>query len=527
MKKLVTLLTGLFLSGVSFSQSWLWKVSSDIIDFGDCPTTAKVVRSFWVVNNHTESLQITCLSSDTSFKLNAGNALIAAYDSALFEVSLTPYQNILYKGVIAVYANVTPGLQIVELKGSGKFKEAYYATTFNLWDEALKAELKKITGQGYVSLGYNTARDYMYGTIDNKNGWVTCVYTGRTAQFNTRSGATANNFNCEHTWPQSLFSSNEPMKSDIHHLYPTDDAANSKRDNDPFGIVSNPSWSVGGSKWANNTFEPRNEQKGNTARSMLYMAMRYENYSGFLTSQEQVLRNWCSTFLPDAAAIARNEAIYGYQKNRNPFVDHPEYLDRILSISTTANRNTIKSSWYASQTDKVVLRPLLIREKNDVITAIFCNNGTSAFTINAVVPPQNGAIDTGFKKNLAPGEFSIFKFKEDGNLVMDKHYSIATSIGTFTDSLRFEIKPVTGNILSVNNQSFWYPNPSLSGKFVHHNNSVEGHILIFSTTGQLVFSTEITSEFTEIDLSAFKNGVYFAQYLNSIGISKELLMLNR
>ena len=84
---------------------------------------------------------------------------------------------------------------------------------------------------------YNEARDAMYGSIDNKNGNVVCVYTGLTVTANTRGGAFDSGINTEHTWPQGFFDREEPMRGDIHHLFPTRVEANSARSSYPFDEI--------------------------------------------------------------------------------------------------------------------------------------------------------------------------------------------------------------------------------------------------------------------------------------------------
>ncbi len=73
-----------------------------------------------------------------------------------------------------------------------------------------------------TSLGYDTARDRMFGNIDPVNGRIICVYSGYPKTGTTRSemNSTSNGvmINTEHTWPQSLFGSANPMVSDLHHL---------------------------------------------------------------------------------------------------------------------------------------------------------------------------------------------------------------------------------------------------------------------------------------------------------------------
>ncbi|MCC6253546.1 MAG: endonuclease, partial [Ignavibacteriaceae bacterium] len=170
-----------------------------------------------------------------------------------------------------------------------------------------------------------------------------CVYTGRLAIGYTSRTVAQNapyNFNTEHTWPQSNFGEQEPMKSDLYHLFPTDITANSMRANFPFGkVVSNITWQVGGSKLGNNSlgqivFEPRDVHKGDVSRSMFYFITRYPvNYGNFLNAtQESVFREWNVFDTVGVVESNRNNAIALLQLKRNPFIDHPEFVDRIYSF---------------------------------------------------------------------------------------------------------------------------------------------------------------------------------------------------
>ncbi len=242
---------------------------------------------------------------------------------------------------------------IINLSGSGKFGDSYDATTFNRYDNELKSVLTSLV-INHTSLGYsNLARDKMFMEIDNKkvNGQgatvntIECVYTGRLAiGYIDRVDAQNNyNFNTEHTWPQSNFNQDEPMRSDLYHLYPTDNPANSARANYPFGkVVSNVTWQVGGSKLGLNSlgqlvFEPRDVHKGDVSRSMFYFITRYPvNYGGFFTqTQENVFREWNVLDTVGAVESERNNAIALLQLKRNPFIDHPEFVDRIYSFTTS------------------------------------------------------------------------------------------------------------------------------------------------------------------------------------------------
>ncbi len=229
---------------------------------------------------------------------------------------------------------------------------------------ALKTQLHNIiknhTVKSYNSLYQcyqSSDRDYYYendGTIldmySEKPGSAD-AYTYSATNTGDRCGNYSNEgdcFNREHIMPQSVFNEASPMVSDAHHIIPSDGKVNGMRSSFPFGVVNSPTWtSTNGSKLGNNAtpgysnkvFEPIDEFKGDIARCLLYFAVRYQNnMSGYShamlngTSDQvfsgwflNILLTWHSQDPVSAKEIARNNAIYAYQDNRNPFIDHPEY----------------------------------------------------------------------------------------------------------------------------------------------------------------------------------------------------------
>lgn len=154
-------------------------------------------------------------------------------------------------------------------------------------------------------------------------------------------------YNREHLWPSSWFGGGSPMKSDLHHVYPTDGYVNSRRSSHPFGEVERATWtSTNGSKLGRGEqcdaplqlFEPHDAYKGDIARAMLYMATRYRfEDEGWDSSnateqasidpwEEELLRYWHQLDPVSEKELARNDAIFAIQGNRNPFVDHPEWV---------------------------------------------------------------------------------------------------------------------------------------------------------------------------------------------------------
>ncbi|NME66630.1 hypothetical protein HHU12_01520 [Flammeovirga aprica JL-4] len=169
-------------------------------------------------------------------------------------------------------------------------------------------------------------------------------------------------YNREHVMPQSWFDKEYPMRTDAHHIVPTDAYVNTMRSNNPHGEVATSTWtSKNGSKLGSGTsasgytgkvFEPIDEYKGDFARMYLYMATRYEDQIGSWVnngqagtvldgSSDKVYKEWFLTLMlkwhnndpVSFKEIDRNEQIFERQGNRNPFIDHPEYANMIWGNS--------------------------------------------------------------------------------------------------------------------------------------------------------------------------------------------------
>ncbi len=140
--------------------------------------------------------------------------------------------------------------------------------------------------------------------------------------------------------------------SDQYHLFPThQDNANGVRSNHPLGEVVNVISTFLEGKFGtdingNQVYEPRDEHKGDAARAILYMPVRYNGINGYdwtfnwlnntrlpsLGEADQdlaTLIQWHKQDPPDKWEVDRNNYIQSIQQNRNPFVDHPEYVNYI------------------------------------------------------------------------------------------------------------------------------------------------------------------------------------------------------
>jgi|GEM_PF-2674685 len=200
----------------------------------------------------------------------------------------------------------------------------------SLSDEALKEKLHDLIGN-QRSLGYNGARQALFSDIDNFDGKVACVYTRRSITCNGIPSANLPQaMNTEHTWPKSLGAGSDPAKCDLNHLYPTDSFANSTRSSYPFGMVTNAKWSQGGSSFDGDKFMPREDHRGKVARAYFYFSVRYN--MEIKNDQETVLRDWHEKYPVVQAEKDRNEKVFKYQGNRNPFVDRPDFVSKIKNF---------------------------------------------------------------------------------------------------------------------------------------------------------------------------------------------------
>lgn len=217
----------------------------------------------------------------------------------------------------------------------------YYAPAAGKQGRELLMTLNQVVAK-HKDLGYDMARDVMFGAVDDldNDNVVECIYIGRTLD-NVTNRSTAfrggSGMNAEHTWPQSK-GAEGPAKADLHHLFPSDCHANSTRGSYPFGEVARTNWNDGGSQLGTDAqghtvFEPRAEQRGNTARAILYFYTVYgvtgapslENFK----IEEPVLKKWHAEDPVTDQERARNDAIQAVQGNRNPYVDHPEFVAQV------------------------------------------------------------------------------------------------------------------------------------------------------------------------------------------------------
>lgn len=257
---------------------------------------------------------------------------------------------------------LTLGFFISALALTAQIPNGYYNAANGKTGDELKAALHNII-KGHTTVSYSNLWNAFWSTDNKGNGIVWDMYSdipngtppytyylgqGQCGSYDEEGDC----YNREHSWPQSWFNSQTIPSSDLHHIFPTDGFVNAQRGNNAFGEVQSASWtSQNGSKLGNcksslgysgTVFEPIDSYKGDFARALMYMSVRYysedSNWGTSGMTNKSELKPWAIALLMDwneqdpvsQKELDRNNAIYSqYQHNRNPFIDHPEYARMI------------------------------------------------------------------------------------------------------------------------------------------------------------------------------------------------------
>ena len=220
----------------------------------------------------------------------------------------------------------------------------YYDSAIGLEGDALKSALHDII-DNHNEPSYDDLRDFILKESDedpNNSNNVILLYTGR-SQSKSSFGGDPNDWNREHVWAKSHgdFGNIPPCGTDAHHIRPTDVSVNADRGNKDFDNGGTQHSEATGCYSTSTTWEPRDEVKGDVARMMFYMAVRYEgdngeldlelvdytNTSGPIFGKLSTLMAWHAQDPPDDFEENRNDVVHDYQYNRNPFIDHPEWVE--------------------------------------------------------------------------------------------------------------------------------------------------------------------------------------------------------
>lgn len=236
------------------------------------------------------------------------------------------------------------------------YADAIAAISNNAATATIKENITAAISAGHKNLTYSEVWTALTKTDEDPNNTdnVILLYSGKSiAKMSNGSGSQStnpDNWNREHVWPKShgFSSSSLEAYTDIHHLRPTDISINSSRGNLDFDNSDSPLSEAPANRVDSDSFEPRDSVKGDAARMVFYMDTRYEGFDATpdlavvdrLTSTSEAalgrlcrLLEWHNADPVDATEQERNRRIYEFQGNRNPFVDHPEWVELLYSAA--------------------------------------------------------------------------------------------------------------------------------------------------------------------------------------------------
>lgn len=364
---------------------------------------------------------------------------------------------------IFLFVAIFIGVQVFAQAPSG-----YYATAEGKSDAALKTALYGIIGAPDVT-SYAGLWTAFRKTDVRTDGKVWDIYSNTTNYVfgNDQCGNYSGEGDCynrEHSFPKSWFNDASPMYSDLYHLYPSDGYVNGIRGNYPFGEVqavkslkaeySNNNFSkrdypksgTTGS-YTDYVFEPNDMYKGDLARTYFYMVTAYENqitswgsphlngtrFPAFNNWSIELLLKWHRQDPVSQKEINRNNDIhYGYQSNRNPFIDYPELAEHIWG-------NKKGAPWSATATTD----PTLLNPRHGT-TLDF---GDVPYQQNTVYTVEVKAINLTGDLNLSlsggSGTYSI-PVSQIAKADAEKGYQLAVSINPQTTGLQQATLTISG-----------------------------------------------------------------------------------
>jgi endonuclease I len=483
--------------------------------------------------------------SSTSFTatgLTANTPYFLFVFAANAECTGAPFYNTVALSGTATTTNTSTGIPA-----------GFYNAANGLTCQPLKTALKNISSTGYNSLSYTPGVWEAYQYTDIKPGTANLIWDIYTDDNNPAVPETYNftygtnqcgNYNSEgdcynreHTTPKSWFNDASPMYSDVHHLLPTDGWVNNKRGNFPYGDVTAATYTSIDNQsklgtgnnfgYTGTVFEPHPAFKGDLARIALYMATRYEdqvisqNWAGnaeanpaMLTAAEetdaakrrlqiyeswflQTMVKWHNEDPVSQKEIDRNNAIYyqSGQSNRNPFVDHPEYVYLVwqcagvvpvtlIDFVSVKQNEAVLLKWYATQ--ETNFRKYEVERSTDA---------TNFFKIGEVAG-RNLANYSFTDNNLPAGSIVYYRLKM---VDLDGTYSYSKTVAT-----------------RLNNNfsnALVYPNPTTDALNIKLTQALATGttLVITDVTGRLLKQQNVSrGQFTiSVDVATLPAGRYF------------------
>ena len=407
------------------------------------------------------------------------------------------------KTILFLLASASVGLAY------GQIPPGYYDSAAGLTGTPLKNALNDIIS-GHTELSYSAVKEALKSTDEDPNNSnnVILLYKG-TSQSKSSFGGGANDWNREHVWAKSHggFGNVAPAGTDLHHLRPTDASVNSSRGNKDFDIGGNAHSEATECYTDSDSWEPRDEVKGDVARMLMYMAVRYEGELGEvdLELNDQVnngsnpfhgklstLLNWHANDPVSTFEENRNNVIYSsYQSNRNPFIDHPEYVNLIWgpAVELTINSVTPSISPVYHQTPVDFSVDLTVTNAN--VTDVVVEWGTNGINFpNTIATTLSGGVYVTDNTTLFnEGDVIYYRSKVETDVLQPE----ISAYEQFTVVPPLGADELDWNMWTVENNVYTFNIPFLN------------QISVINAMGQEIYAEKST----QLDMNFMENGVYF------------------
>lgn len=378
-------------------------------------------------------------------------------------------KNLLYLTIIiSVF-----GISMVQAQPTG-----YYNGTENKQGQELKSALNDIIS-GHTVYSYFFSKEiFKLSDADpNTPGNIIEVYTGKSWP-NNDYGSGGDQLNREHVWAKSHgnFDGEPPMESDVHNLKPSDASVNTDKSNLDFDNGGNPHSEAIGCFYDDDSWEPRDVEKGDIARIILYMDTRYEGENGELnlTAVDEVntypyakhgklstLLQWNLQDPPDEFERNRNNVIYSFQQNRNPFIDNPYFAELIWNngVLSTVSIGNVHQNPALPQAGQQVTISATITTTSGPISGATLKYGTSFTNLSQTLAmTSSGSTYSGVIPGQAEGATVYFQIVAQDNsgtnqTVVYNFYVPKTFSGTITKIYEIQgqtdISPYNGQVVST------------------------------------------------------------------------------
>lgn len=416
----------------------------------------------------------------------------------------------------------------------------YYDGTSGLSGYALKSKLHDIISEKNINWHYGDLPDFYNQTdldkyYDHGSENTTLLldiyseiptgpdaYEYTSAQIIGSAGAEGAGWNREHMMPQSTFYSNYPMYSDLFYVVPTDAKINQLRSNYPYGMVGSTIYytftnssrigncAIPGVAYTGRVYEPIDEFKGDVARSLLYFAVRYQgkldtfNFNNNanpasdtnpLDGTEEraydpayiaMLLQWHQQDPVSQREIDRNNAVYALQKNRNPFIDNPSWVNAIWNqtpdtvvpqspsnLTVTQNSAYFTTVSWSPSASTDVIGYKIYQDGNLVGTT-----GNTTFTVDHLSPSTTynftvKAYDNGYLLSSDSNTASATTLASD---MYAKDLYISKYLEGSSNNKALEITNKTGHAVNLNNYRLSIQFPSGSNYYFPTPYELEGTI---------------------------------------------------